>query len=109
MHNRSLQMFFFFVDLPEVNELTLNLEGVLLNASWKVTANIMCGTVSFDVKLSLCEGAVQRDSTANLAFYNFTELRACSCYNVSVAARNDAGVGEADIGIERIPGTVRIS
>ena len=61
--------------------------------SWDpVTSDPVCGPVSYDVTISPFDGVVMMK--INDTSYNFTGLTPDNSYTVTVAGRNDAGVGE---------------
>jgi len=62
--------------------------------SWDpVSSDPVCGPVSYNVTISPSDGVVMMRITDT--FYNFTGLTLDNNYTVTVAGRNDAGVGES--------------
>ena len=62
--------------------------------SWDpVTSDPVCGPVSYDITISPSDGVVMMRITDTS--YNFTGLTPDNNYTVTVAGRNDAGVGES--------------
>jgi len=63
-------------------------------ASWDpVTSDPLCGPVSYDVTISPSDGVMMMRITDTS--YNFTRLTPDNSYTVTVAGRNDGGVGES--------------
>ena len=60
-------------------------------ASW----DPLCGPVSYDVTISPSDGVVMMRITDTS--YNFTGLTPDNSYTITVAGRNDAGVGESSM------------
>ena len=68
---------------------------ITINATWEhATGNPVCGSVSYDVILSYPNGTIIIMTTTIETYYNFTGLMPDTSYTVTVAGRNDAGVGE---------------
>ena len=81
----------FSVESFSIGEVCINDFSV----SWDpVTGNPVCGPVSYDVTISSSDGVVMRTTDTS---YNFTGLMPNNSYTVTVAGRNDAGVGGLDI------------
>ena len=55
----------------------------------------LCGPVSYDVTISPSDGVMMMRITDTS--YNFTGLTTNNSYTVTVAGRNDAGVGESSL------------
>ena len=61
-------------------------------ALWNpVTSDPVCGPVSYDVAISPSDGVVMRRIAGTT--YSFTELTPYTVYSITVAGRNEAGVG----------------
>ena len=70
--------------------------------SWDpVTSDPVCGSVSYDVTISPSDGVVMMRITNS--FYILTDLTPRTNYSVTVAGRNDAGVGESSVIAFHIP------
>lgn len=64
--------------------------------SWNpVTSDPVCGPVSYDVTISPSDGVMMMRITDTS--YNITGLTPDNSYTVTVAGRNDAGVGESSL------------
>ncbi|XP_065914929.1 adhesion G protein-coupled receptor L3-like [Dysidea avara] len=81
---------------PVTNVATnIHLNGILI--SWDhVTSDPVCGSVSYDVTISSSDGVIMTVTTYGTS-YSFTGLTPDTSYTVTVAGRNDAGVGESGI------------
>jgi len=76
------------------NLLTANVCITDFTLSWDpVTSDLVCGPVSYDVTISSSDGVMMMRITDTS--YNFTGLIPDNSYAVTVAGRNDAGVGES--------------
>ena len=63
--------------------------------SWNsVTSNQACGELFYDVTISSSDGVVLMMDTTIQTSYNFTGLTPDNSYTVTVAGRNDAGMGQ---------------
>lgn len=67
-----------------------------INATWSAaTGQLLCGSVSYVVTLSLPDGTTVNTTTTDNTAYTFTNLAPNTSYNVTVASRNNAGLGES--------------
>ena len=72
-------------------------------ASWDpITGDPLCGPVSYDVTISPSDGVMIVRITDTS--YNFTGLTTDNSYTITVAGRNDAGVGESTSVITAVAG-----
>ena len=59
------------------------------------TGNPLCGDISYDVMLSLSNGTIIMVTSTTNNFYTFSDSTPATDYYVTVAGRNNAGVGES--------------
>ena len=78
-----------------VGEITVIKGSLNFTASWDpVTNDLVCGgPLSYDVRISPSSGVMMMRITDTS--YNFTGLTSDSIYTVTVAGRNNIGVGES--------------
>ena len=72
--------------------------GLIIRASWDpATSNPLCGSIVYETMLSLSNGTIVRmtGTTNKFQFFSGIHVRPATHYNVTVASRNYAGVGES--------------
>jgi len=73
-----------------------------VSISWNpVTSDPVCGPVSYDVTISPSDGVMMMRITDTS--YNITGLTAENSYAITVASRNNAGVGESSVRVVNTP------
>ena len=80
------------------NMITTNICINDVTISWDhVTSDPTCGPVSYDVTISSSESGGVMMMRITDTSYNFTELTPDNSYTVTVAGRNNVGVGESSV------------
>jgi len=79
-----------------VRNLAAMVNCLSINVTWDpATGNPLCGVISYDVMLSLSNGTIVMMTSTTFNFHTFSDLRSATNYTVTVASRNNAGVGES--------------
>ena len=88
-----------------VGIITTSSRCVNIVTTWSsVVGHPLCGDVSYDVMLSLPDGTLIMNTTIEDNFYIFTGLTPDNTYTVTVAGRNNAGVGVSSTFVTRTKG-----
>ena len=83
----------FTVGIGRLSDITVNKGCLSIIVSWDPVSSHLCEPVSYDATISPSDGVMMMRITETS--YNITGLTPDSSYTVTVAGRNDAGVGES--------------
>ena len=95
---------FCCIGIPSTpGDITINTSCLSAITSWdQVTSNSICGPVSYDVTVLPSDGVAMMRITDTS--YMYTNLKSDNNYTVTVAGRNNAGVGNSATGFFSVVG-----